>query len=246
MEDDEFPVRDGDLKGIHVEVAEVEKEALRLYMVDDRRNLACEVLMGTYQVLRQRGIRLPRSQREDSWKKTEDSRVLYLAFDRQFRLAYTVRYRPRRSFASAMEALTSMGCVLSLISYDPLVTEDLLAPLKTAQQPHMDILRPSEVTEEWESRSCSILSTGRAIDIAYPLMACRHMKTLSRRMLGLSWLALTMALVCLGCCLGVGIMTHVSSLILWLWHILWQGITWLCVKTAMRPSRLSISDKHES
>ncbi len=239
--DEDFPVREETLKGIHLEIAESDEACLRLYMVDPSEELACEVLMGSYEALRSRGIKLPKGSMERVYKRTEDSRVLYLAFDRKFRLAYSVKYRPRRSFAQAVKSLTSLGYVLSVISYDPLITQELLTPLTTGEQPRIDLIRPATITEEWESRSCSILATGRAVDVTYPLTACRRLKTLSRRAKGLAWLSLLLSVAGLGVCLGLGVMTHVSSPLLWLWQFIWSGIAWLCIQTVLRPSRLSMT-----
>ena len=241
--DEAFPVREETLKGIHLEIAESDETCLRLYMVDPAEELACEVLMGSYEALRSRGIKLPKGSMERVYKRTEDSRVLYMAFDRKFRLAYSVKYRPRRSFAQAVKSLTPLGYVLSVISYDPLITKDLLSPLTTGEQPRIDLIRPDTVTEERDSRSCTIVATGRAVDVAYPLTACRHLKTLSRRAKMLAWLSALLAVAGLGVCLGFGILSHIGTLLIWAWQLGWAGIAWLCVRIALRHSRLSMTEK---
>ncbi|MBQ9779607.1 MAG: hypothetical protein IJW00_01550 [Clostridia bacterium] len=244
--DEEYPIREDELKGIHLEIAEADKHTLRLYMVDRRLDMACEVLLGTYDALNRRGIKLPRVSMESMYKRTEDSRVLYLAFDRKFRLAYAVKYRPRRSFAQAVSTLGPMGYSMSVISYDPILTPDLLTPLATDAVPRIHLIRPDYVDEERDSRSGSILATGRAVDVTYPLVACRRIKTVAGRTRVLAWICSLLAIVGFGLLLGLGIMTHVSSLILGLWHFLWAGTICLCVKTTLRSSRLSMTGKDQN
>ena len=226
-----------------MEIAESDTSCLRLYMMDKTRDMACEILLGTHEALTRHGIKLPSKSKETSYKRTEDSRVLYMAFDRKFRVAYAAKYVPKRSFAQAIAALGSAGYILSVISYDPLVTKDLLAPLATAEMPRMEIYRPSYVEEERESRSGMILATGRAVDVTYPILACRRMKNIAKWSARMSWIALLTTTVGLSLCLGLGIMTHVGALLLWPWHLLWTGATYLMIRCNIRHRHLRMTEQ---
>ncbi|MBE6585263.1 MAG: hypothetical protein E7645_01905 [Ruminococcaceae bacterium] len=241
LADGSFTLRDKELKGIRLEIAEIDRTCLRLYMIDRQRDLAYEVLLGTHAAFEERGVRIPPKRREAQYKRTPNSRVLYVAFDRKFRLAYAAEYRPRKSFAQAVKALGSLGYVLSLVNYDPLVTPDLLKSLTTPQMPRLDIIRPDHLEESRESRVSGMMATGRAVDIVYPITACRRMKTATRMAVSLAWIFVILSAGGLGACLTLGIMTHVSSLVLWLWQFFWVGILSLYVKCALRPSRLSMA-----
>ena len=240
--DKDYPVREEETRGIRLEIAESDPSSLRLYMMDRQREMACEILLGTHDALTRHGIKLPPKSKEASYKRTEDSRVLYMAFDRKFRVAYAAKYVPKHSFVQAISALGSVGYVLSVISYDPLVTQDLLAPLATSEMPRMEIYRPSYVDEEWESRSGSILATGRAVDVTYPILACRRMKTMAKWSARLSWISLLLTTLGLSLCLGLGIMTHIGVLFLWLWHFLWAGAAYLMIKCGIRPRHLRMTE----
>jgi len=132
--------------------------------------------------------------------------------------------------------------VLSVICYDPLVTEELLKPFATSEMPRISIIRPDYAEEARESRPGSILATGRAVDLTYPIMACRRLKNTAKWATRLSWIALLSAVIVLALCLGFGAMSHVSSLMLLLWQLLWAGAAWLCVRKELNSRHLTMSN----
>ena len=234
-------LRAQDLKDIHLEISEADETCLRLYMVDHQRERSCEILMGTHEALLRRGIRLPREHMEESYKNTKDSRVIYLAFDRKFRLAYAAKYLPRRSFAGTVPVLDGLGHVLSVVSYDPLVTEDILTPACPADVPDIQLIRPDHIHTERERRSCGIAATGRAVDVTYPLQACRRIRKAEFAGLYLACMLIALAVGVCSVLLWTGIMTHVSTLLVWLWQFCWAGGAALTVRYHIRSKTLTLT-----
>ena len=234
-------LRPRDLKGIHLEIAEVDEHCLRLYMVDTPRETACEILMGTHEALLRRGIRLPREHMEQKYKKTGDSRVIYLAFDRKFRLAYAAKYMPRRSFANALPVLEQLGHNLSVVSFDPLVTPDVLATACTPEVPHIGLSRPDHMVEEQDSRSCGLMATGRAVDITYPLLACRRIKKaeILGRLVACGSMALGLLLTAI--LLWTGALVHINTLMLCAWQFAWIGVMTLVNVIYINATKLTIT-----
>ena len=83
---------DASSDGYRIRVAEHEDRFLRLYLTHVETGVTTEIMMGTHGVLTRRGVRLPKINMEQRYKKNEKCHVVYLAFDRCFHLAYAAEY----------------------------------------------------------------------------------------------------------------------------------------------------------
>jgi hypothetical protein len=186
----ESPLGEDRADGLCVEVAETEEGFVRLYLIDLNGGETAEVMMGNREGLTRRGVRLPKASMERVYKKTEDSQVVYLAFDRKFRIAYAVEYRIGYTFARAVEKLSSLGDSAALVTYDPLVTSDFLRLERFKELPPVELLRPAYVESVRDSRSSGVIATGRSLDLLYPYAACHRMRKVYRVSHALSWCAI--------------------------------------------------------
>ena len=216
-----------------IEISETDEQYLRLYLVDTGTDSATEVMMGSHSALTRRGIRLPKISMEQRYKKSEGSHVLYLAFNRQFHLAYAVEYRVGRTFGRAVAALCDLGCEVSLASYDPLVGPETEGISRLRKKTPLEILRPVGHEAVRRSRSAGMIATGRSLDLLLPLNACRAMLSAYKGAHLLQWLGLpvAVALPVLAVCLdGVGLLTSAAVA---LWQTLMLGATlWVTLATA--------------
>lgn len=234
----DMPVRQEELDCIRVELAESGEQFLRLYMTDTRRDETVEVMAGTHEALTQQGIALPSVSREASFRKTAHAQVMYLAFDRRFRMACAVEYRLQLSFTRAVRKLDSLGCRVSLVSYDPLVSPSSLSSPGTAPLPPLELIHPRQYSELYALRSGGLIASEKGTDIFLPYMACHRMRKAFRRGALLSWLALPLsAAVCLLLSLqGVDGVTLSAFAVLW--QLLLGGLSALSV--ALTVTRQSL------
>ena len=189
----ESPLGDDLAEGLCVEVAETEEGYVRLFLIDLEGGETNEVMMGTRESLTRRGVRLPKASMEQIYKKTEESHVVYLAFDGTFRIAYAVEYRPGYTFAEAVRALATMGDTAALVTYDPLVGDGLLQVERLKDSPKVEILRPTYVESVRKTCSSGVIATGRSLDLLYPYTACRRMKRVYRLAHLTGWLTILAA-----------------------------------------------------
>ena len=217
------PIADDLPEGLCVEVAETEEGYVRLFLIDLESGESGEIMMGSREALTRRGVRLPKASMEQIYKKTQESSVIYLAFDGIFRIAYAVEYRLGATFAAAVDALASLGDTAGLITYDSLVGERLLQVEPLRETPSVEILRPTYAEQIRKSCSSCVVATGRSMDLLYPYAACHRMKWVYRLSLLLSWLTIPAAM---GLSIAA-VLTHnpmlLSSAVVTAWQILLTG-----------------------
>ncbi len=189
LADDPIP---GSTDGLHAELAEAGDGYTRLYLIDG--DATVEVLMGTHDALTRRGVRLPKLSMEQAYKKSPDARVLYLAFDGRFRLAYAVEYRPAKPFLRALDALRAEGCAVSVVTYDPLVTDALLATPRFRSLQGVTLVRPASFETRRRARTAAAVATGQGTDLAYTRAACRGMRRTYRLAHLLAWASIPLSL----------------------------------------------------
>lgn len=241
----ESPLGEDAADGLCVEVAEAEEGYVRLYLIDPEKGETSEVMMGSREALSRRGVRLPKASMERVYKKTEGSQVIYLAFDRQFRIAYSVEYRVGHTFARAVERLASMGDSAALVTYDPLVSPKLLRSEPFDSLPAVELLRPDYVEPILESRSGGVIATGRSMDLLYPYAACRRMRRVYRLSHIFAWVAIlaAMALSLLTVLSGNG--TILSPAAVTAWQILLTAVSVTLSLTTVTRKSLFLSAKAE-
>ena len=228
-------LREGKTDHYTIEIAAAEEQYVRLYLVDTRENTSTEIMMGSHTALTRRGVRLPKLNMELRYKKSEGSHVLYVAFNRNFHLAYAVEYRVGRQFLQMAESLQKMGYAVSVFSFDPLVdpTSEGLRPLR--EQGITEVLRPAAYEPIRKARSGGLIATGHSADLWHTLRACRAMLNAYRREHLCSWLSLivAMGLVIPAICLdrqGLLISATVA-----LWQLCHVGISlWISLAAAGR------------
>ena len=225
-------LREGRIDHFRIEISETDEQYMRLYLVDTETNKTTEIMMGSHNSLTRRGVRLPKINMEQRYKKSEGSHVLYLAFNRSFHLAYAVEYRVGRTFAHTVTALSDMGYGVSVSSYDPLVDPDMDGLSRLRKRNPLDVLRPETFETVQKSRSSGLIATGRSLDLLHPLRACRAMLRAYRRDHLLRWLSLpvSLGLSVLAVCLGrEGLLVSTTVA---LWQLTQLGVTlWLTLAT---------------
>ncbi len=191
----------------HAEIAETGPHFMRVYLIDETpgHEETLEVMLGSHEALNLRGIRLPRRTMEEAYRKSEDSHVLYLAFDGHFRIAYATEYRVNRRFRITMEALAACHARPVMVTYDPMLTDELLAEPRFAAIRGMEVVRPAHVEIPRSRVSSGLVATTDGQDLIHPLLGCRAMKTCYRAGL---WLSVLGAVAAMGLSLAAILAGH--------------------------------------
>ena len=211
------------LDGYRIDIAEIRDEYVRLYLIDEEIQRTVEVIMGSHEALTHQGIRLPKIGMEQRYKKSEGSHVLYVAFNRNFHLAYAVEYRVGRTFAKTAMILSDMGYRVSLASFDPLVDDEMEGIKRLRRRTPIEVLRPAEYEPIRDICSSGLIVTGRSLDVLQPLIACRKMKRVYQRAHLFSWLGLLASVGLSALAVSLGGIFWLSSGILTLWQLLGMG-----------------------
>ncbi len=227
-------IRDGYAEDYRIDIAEVQENSIRLYLIDDRKERTTEIMMGSHEALTRSGIRLPKINMEQRYKKSEGSHVLYMAFNRSFHLAYAVEYRVGRTFAHVAMALSDMGYRISISAFDPLVNPDMEGINRLRKNYPMEVIRPTGYESVRRIRSGGLIATGRSMDLVQPLTACHDMDRVYRRGHLISWLSIpvTLILSALTICLGSDL--HVMAGVVTAWQFLNAALIYLVSRTAFR------------
>ena len=206
-----------DTDGYRLEAAEQEAGYARFYLTDNRNGTAVEVMMGTHDALVRRGIRLPKINMEERYKKSRDSHVIYLAFDRRFHLAYSVEYRVGNRFTSDVCELNAAGHRVSLCSYDPFVRKENSCLASFFEEVNVGLLTPDVVELKRKSRAGGLVATGKSPDLLYPFAACRRIRLSYRFAQLIAWLniPLSLGISMLLCYLGLGGILTAATAVLW-------------------------------
>ena len=236
---DETSREDGN--GHRLEVAEQGEGYARFYLADDATQTAVEVLMGTHDALVRKGIRLPKINMEERYKKSRDSHVIYLAFDRRFHLAYAVEYRVSNRFLRASRELTAAGHSVSICAYDPFVRKDNPGLTRFFESEPVALVTPTAVEQKRNTRAGGLLATGRSLDLLYPFTACRRICSTYRLAQLIAWLNIpvTLGITVLLCALGLGGILTAAAVTLWQ-MLLVGGVILLDLLTVNRD-RLGLS-----
>ena len=163
--------------GVHIEIAESTEHYLKLYMIDGDETV--EVVMGSYDKLTRSGIKLPNENMERVYNDDRrDKLVVYMAFDGQFRIAYSIRYKLSSKFRHTARRLSELGFIPSVETFDPMVTRQLLdeltaeaklsSRLSISRADHFDSARPRQ--------SCGIVATKSSLNLYYPLISCERIR----------------------------------------------------------------------
>jgi hypothetical protein len=206
-----------DTEGHRLEVAEQGVGYARFYLTDNHTDTAVEVMMGTHDALVRRGIRLPKINMEERYKKSRDSHVIYLAFDRRFHLAYAVEYRVGSRFVADVYELNAAGHRVSLCSYDPFVRKENPCLASFFEEVNVGLLTPDVVELKRGTRAGGLMATGRSADLLYPFTACRRIRLSYRLAHLMAWLniPLSLGLTVLLCHLGLGGILTAATVVLW-------------------------------
>jgi hypothetical protein len=226
-------LRKENIEHFRIEIAKTDDQYMRLYLVDTQAGHTTEIMMGSHGALTRRGVRLPKINMEQRYKKSEGSHVLYVAFNRQFHLAYAVEYRVGRTFGHTAAALHDLGYEVTLSSFDPLVDPNMDGLTRLRKRQPLDVIRPASFESIHSARSGGLIATGRSLNLLHPLQACRAMLRAYRREHLFGWTAL---ILCTGCsvlsvCLGrEGLLTSAAIV---LWQLIQLGLSlWISLSAA--------------
>ena len=214
-------LREDDLSGLHAEIAESEEGFIRLYMIHREKGESVEVIAGSHEALSARGIRLPKITMERRYKKTPESHVLYIAFDRKFRLAYAAEYHVDRDFVRTARSLSALGYRVTVETYDPMVRQDMLSRSRAHGLPPVTLVRPPYLETARKARSGGVIVTGKSTDLCAPLTACHGARRLWRRAHGLSWLGLAVGFAASVVAIALGQLSLLTTATVAAWQLLW-------------------------
>ncbi len=201
---------------VKIEIMSVADNGMTLYM----DGVTC-VMMGDYDYLTARGVRLPGRELEKNYKRRRDSAVIYLAFDGVFRIGYSVDHKLRKEFLMRARQLTDHGLTPVILSYDPCINKATVNARADGYGICVERKSEYESPDEGLMLDCGIVATHAPEDVLLPLLACRKLRRV--RTIGLVlrylYLALSVALVILLCCLGA--VSFAWPLLLLLYQALW-------------------------
>ena len=201
---------------VKIEIMSVADNGLTLYM----DGVTC-VMMGDYDYLTARGVRLPGRDLEKNYKRRKDSAVIYMAFDGTFRVGYSVDHKLRKEFLMRARQLSREGLTPVIVSYDPCINTSTVQARADGYGITVERQREYEDPREGLVLDCGIVATHAPEDVLLPLLACRKLRRI--RTIGLclryAYLALSIALVILLCCLGA--VQFAWPLLLLLYQALW-------------------------
>ena len=233
------------LEGYRIRIAEAEDGYLRLYLTRTDTEIATEIMMGTHNALTRRGVRLPKINMEQRYKKNEKCHVVYLAFDRSFRLAYAAEYRVGLTFARGVSTLAEMGQSAAIYTYDPMVSGEIEGISLLQKRNGICVLSPVDFEGIRKTRSSGVIATGRYPDLLYPLAACRAMKKAYRRGLLLSWLTLPVGMAVTLLSLYLGRMDFLTTLPVALWQIAATALTVSLTELSTCAKAIGFSAPHK-
>ena len=242
----EATIRERMTEGYRIDIAETDEHYVRLYLVDTNRDQTTEVMLGSHEALTRRGIRLPKISMEQRYKKSENSRVIYVAFNRSFHLAYAAEYRVGRSFARTVTILSELGYRVSLASYDPLLDPAMEGVSLLHDRHGVEVLRPEAFEPVCEARSAGVISTGWGLDLLYTLTACHSMKLAYRRAHLLTWLTAGLGAVLSALLVWLTGSTYLTSAVVTLWQLLLSAAMLLPVMLTVNAKGLRLPTDRET
>ena len=216
----ESSLRNQEYDGYRIEIAETAEQYVRLYLTDTSSDSATEIMLGSHDALARRGIRLPKINMESRYKKSENSHVIYLAFNRCFHLAYAAEYRVGRTFAKVSSVLTELGHGVALLSYDPMVVQDMEGITMLRKRNGVKLIRPTAYEPIYTTRSSGLIATGRSLDILRPLIACHNMRRAYRNGHMITWLLMAIGAILSVVTVVVGESSLLTSATVAAWQIL--------------------------
>jgi len=218
---DEPPTSDG----VHIEIAESREHYLKLYMIDGDETV--EVVMGSYDKLTRSGIKLPNENMERIYNDDKRDRlVVYLAFDGQFRLAYSIQYKLSSKFRHAAKRLVGLGFVPSIETFDPMITPQMLAELRVSEAigGELAICRADHFDSARPKRSCGVVATGNSFNLYYPLVACERMRRAYSQSKLLSLILLVAGVGAMVAVIATGVLVFLRPWMTILWQIMFGGV----------------------
>ena len=186
FEDDQSPEA---LAHLHVEISDADVHYMKAYLVNDTPDHpeTTEIVMGSHDALSRRGIRLPKRAMESVYRKSEDSHVVYLAFNGRFRLAYAVEYRVDPAFLDTMSRIGDCGMRPVMVSYDPMLTSAMLIEPRFAALGNIEVVRPDYTDVKSTLCSSGVVAMHGSRDLVYPLIACRRIHVGYRLSHAMAW-----------------------------------------------------------
>ncbi len=195
-------------EGVYLEIAEREDDYLRVYLITPRTDArgreaqgAMEIMLGSYEALLRRGIRLPKPGGEHTYSGDPRERVLYMAYDRRFRrLSAATPVYDRVTLAARRMDVTKDMLVIS--SYDPLL--DVTALRKHA--PSVTVVQPTYIELHHTTHSGAFVATEAASDLIDAYSAAYRMKRTYQiaQLLSWIWLPLVAGTIITAVFLGAG------------------------------------------
>lgn len=201
------PPRREELAELRIELAERGEGFLRLYLTDRRNEGSVEVHLGTYEALTPRGIHLPDRSQESTYRKTPNAQILYVAFDRRFRLVCACEYGIDPLFERFETELDRIGCRMTVLSHDPLIER---SPLFTDEDaPVRELYRPARYSQLYAARSGGMISVHEGLGVLKAYIACRRIRRANTigQLFGWLWTIILGGLAVASSVLGVPVAT---------------------------------------
>lgn len=229
-----------DVSDVNIEIAESREHYLKLYMIDGDESV--EIIMGSYDRLTRSGVKLPNENMEKIYNDDKRDRLaVYLAFDGQFRLAYSIQYKLSAKFRRTAKQLIRMGFAPSIETYDPMVTPQMLAEIyaRDILGSELEICRADHFDGARPARSCGIVATGNSLRLFYPLACCEQMRRAYGKLKGLTTTLACVGFAAISVILLTNTLVFLRPWMVTLWQILFGGICALAVARQINRHTLS-------
>ena len=162
-----------DFAGSEVEINEIFDDGI------SARTEGVEMLAGSAQFLRQHGVEV--DERTDFKDVDEDNEVLYVSIDGKLAARYYLKYKPDMEFIKLVNALGARGISVGIRTRNPGINSDIIARrCPELRYKVYTIKTPAKNENELELKRVTtdsgIVASGKALSLAYPLLACCDLK----------------------------------------------------------------------
>ena len=163
-----------DFVGSKVEIDEIYDDGILA------RTEGVVMLAGSERFLRQHGVSVNAT--TDFKDVDENNEILYISIDGKLAARYYLKYKADTEFIKLVNALGACGISVGIRTRNPGISSDIIArrcpelkyKVYTIKTPAKD---ESEQSLTKSTTDSGLVAAGKALSLAYPLLACRDLKT---------------------------------------------------------------------
>ena len=228
-----------DLEGIRVELSSSANGFLDLHMTDQNSGESLKVMAGSYGDLARHGVKMPASDDASAYRSDPSASVMYLSFDHRLRMVCSMKYEAEPMLQTTVDALGREGCRVSLLSYDPSLTRDVLSRIGVGD---VDLVRPRLYSSLYAPRSGAVSATGSSFDLCRGWLACKRMHLSYRRSRLLGWLSSVLTGLGIGICALLGVPAALLPALAALWLLLTGAAALILTSATVTGQSLELNE----